>query len=114
MLQTFVYDNARHLLLGRRAAPDAVPLHQTVHLSQVLKGTVDPCRQLWDVMGLQDQLWREDRGGLHMASGEKSGVEGGGGTVLCGSVSRAWRFQRQGCGFDSHGGSVGKYMHSLL
>lgn len=63
MLQTFVYDNARHLLLGRRAAPDAVPLHQTVHLSQVLKGTVDPCRQLWDVMGLQDQLWREDRGG---------------------------------------------------
>ena len=26
--------------------------------------------------------------------------------VLCGSVGRAWRLQRQGCGFDSHGGPV--------
>ena len=53
---TFVGDDARHFLLGWGEALDAVPLHQPVHLRQVLEGAVDSGGEFRNVVGLQDQL----------------------------------------------------------
>lgn len=41
---------------------DLTAHHQAIHLRKVLEGAVDSCRQLRDVVGLQDQLQAKKEG----------------------------------------------------
>ncbi|KAK6298627.1 hypothetical protein J4Q44_G00316820 [Coregonus suidteri] len=64
--------------------------------------TRDPGSNPGSVVAGRDQ---ETHGAVHNWPSVVQG-RGGNGRQGCSSVGRAWRLQRQGCGFDSHGGPV--------